>query len=701
MKQYSLAVDIGGTFTDVVLLDTHSGAIATEKVLSTPRNPLVGLRGAVRGVLDRVGIAPHAVTNVFVHATTIVTNAIIERKGARTALLTTDGFGDVLRLRDEHRYDMYDLQLEYPAPLVPRELTFTVHERTRADGVVLRAVEPEELRTLAAALTAAHVEAVAVALLHSYRNPANEQAVAQGLATHAPQLLVSLSSEVIPQIGEYERTSTTVLNAYTQSIAGPYLRELADWLIEAGFPSRPLVMLSSGGVAAPAVAGRFPVRMIESGPAAGVLAATHFARTLDTARLLSFDMGGTTAKACLIEQYSPLISARFEVARVYRFKPGSGLPVAIPSVDLIEIGAGGGSIAGLDALGLLTVGPRSAGADPGPASYDHGGTEPTVTDADLLLGYLDAHTFLGGAMPLSVAAATQAFEPLAAALALSVPQSAAGVYDLVNEGMAAAIREHAIERGLDVRGLPLLAFGGAGPVHACHVAELIESPRVIFPRAASVLSAYGALLTPVRMDLVRSDISPIDQLDWERTEAAFAAMTSEAEQALAAAGVVADYIRWQASADMRYHGQQLEVNAPLPTHRVSATVLPALVAAFEREYEKIYGVRVNGVVPEVVNWRLTASAPESEPARERPETAMLEKPSPATAAPARERPLIFDGAIVPTPVYLRQRLKPGQRITGPAVIEERDTTIVLRPGWSAQVDAMGNVIAEREVRYGD
>ncbi|HEU5348292.1 MAG TPA: hydantoinase/oxoprolinase family protein, partial [Ktedonobacterales bacterium] len=568
-----------------------------------------------------------------------------------------------------------------------------IEERTRADGTILQAPREEDVRALIPLWRAAGVQAVAVVLLHSYRNTENERAIAQIIQQDAPELTVSLSSAVVPQIGEYERTSTTVLNAYTQVIAEPYLQALSQWLSEEGFPGRALVMLSSGGVAAPSVAGRFPVRMIESGPAAGVLAAVHFAKALDEQRLLSFDMGGTTAKACFIEGYQPLITTQFEAARVYRFKPGSGLPVAIPSVDLIEIGAGGGSIARRDALNLLRVGPDSAGADPGPACYCLGGDAPTVTDADLVLGYLDEASFLGGEMRLSKARAEEAFGPLVAALGISVREVAEGVHQLVNEDMAAAVREHAVERGIDYRGIPILAFGGAGPVHACHVAELLESASVIFPRAASVLSAYGSLLTPVRMDLVRSALSTLNSMDWELARSLFAEMSAEGEQALTEAGVASSQMRWQASADMRYAGQQCLVTVPLPGRAPTVASIPSIVATFEREYEQIYGVRVADIVPEVVNWRLTVSGAAGESA---PESAQS-RGSDGPTHPQRERTVFFDGRAHSAAVYARHLLRPGQTVSGPALVEERETTIVLRPGWRARVDQMGNLVAQREV----
>ncbi len=499
-RAWRLAVDIGGTFTDAVLLDAATGEVVVEKALTTPAAPLDGVRSAVTSLLAKAGVRPVEITAPIVHATTLVTNALIEGKTARAAVVTTLGFGDTLEIRNEHRYDMYDLQLEFPPPPVPRSLVFELDERVTATGAVLTVPSAAALDALAAELRAADVEAVGVCLLNSYANPANERVVAAHL-TAVLGVPVCVSSDVSPQIREYPRMVTTACNATTMPVLGPYLAELQAWLTAEGFGGSVLMMLSNGGVVSADDAARFPIRLVESGPAAGALAGAWYARRLGEDRLLCFDMGGTTAKSCLIEHADPELSNDFEVARVYRFKKGSGFPVSVPSVDLVEIGAGGGSLARVDDLGLLKVGPQSAGAEPGPACYGRGGVEPAVTDADLLLGNLDAGYFLGGEMPLATAAATDAMAKVAATLGVDVADCAAGVHELVNASMAAAARMHAVERGVDVRGVPLIAFGGAGPVHACGVAELLEAPRVIFPVNASVLSAFGTLVSPVRIDL--------------------------------------------------------------------------------------------------------------------------------------------------------------------------------------------------------
>ncbi len=492
---FSLAVDIGGTFTDIVLR-APNGGLTVDKVLTTHDDLLAGFFHGVAIVLARRGIGSSAVDGFVVHATTIVTNALIERKGLPAALVVTQGFRDVLAIRNEHRYDMLDPQIEFVPPLVAHEHTFGLAERTLADGVVETAPGEAAIVELADAIRASGVGAVAICFLNSFINPANETAVAAGLKERLPGMFICTSAEVAPQIREYPRASTTAINAYAMPISQPYLRRLSDRLASEGFANAPLIMLSSGGVVGADIAGRTPVRMIESGPAAGALAACHYAELLGIDRLMSFDMGGTTAKACLIEDRRPLVTGLFEVDRRYRFKEGSGLPVIVPSIDLIEIGAGGGSIAHVDDLGLLKVGPRSAGSQPGPACYGRGGTDATVTDADLVLGLINADNFLGGDMPLDRPAAESAIGRLANALGIGPIQAARGIYRVVVEAMASAARTHATDRGVDYRGLPLFAFGGAGALHACGVAELLLGTRVIIPPQSSVLSAFGTLAQP-------------------------------------------------------------------------------------------------------------------------------------------------------------------------------------------------------------
>jgi N-methylhydantoinase A len=688
------AVDIGGTFTDVVLLDGATGRVVVDKTLSTPSRPLDGVKRGVLAALAKAGIEPSDIHAPLVHATTLVTNALIEGKTARAALVTNAGFGDTLLIRNEHRYDMYDLQIEFPDPPIPRALTFEIEERTTADGTVLRAPSDAEIDVLADEIAGAgKVEAVALCLLHAYANPQNERVIAARLAARL-QLPVSASSEVAPQIREYPRMVTTACNASTIPVVGPYLEEFRRWMREQGFGGGLLIMLSNGGVVSADVAARNPIRMVESGPAAGALAGTWHAQRLGLDRLLCFDMGGTTAKSCLIEHREPELTTDFEIARIYRFKKGSGFPVTVPSIDLVEIGAGGGSIARVDELGLLKVGPDSTGAEPGPASYGRGGALPAVTDADLVIGLLDPKFFLGGEMPLDVGAADEALAKVADALDASVPETAGGVYELVNQNMAASARMHAVERGADLRGTPLIAFGGAGPVHACGVAELLESPQVVFPANASVLSAFGALVTPVRIDLARSYVRKLADVSDAEREALLDEMRDEGRAVLSSAGVSEADVVFRYAIDARYSGQGNEITIWLGEGDAWPADLDTVTERFARQYEAVYGMTIPGVPVEIVTWRISAFAPAP---------ALTLAVGAAAGAAAREkgrRAVRFARGHDPidTPVYDRVALAVGSRVAGPALIEERETTAVLRPGWVATVNDDGSLIATPQER---
>ena len=693
---WRLAVDIGGTFTDVVLFDGVSGRVVVDKTLTTPSAPLDGVRTGVRQLLAKAGVSPGDITAPIVHATTLITNALIEGKIGRAGVVTTSGFGDTLLIRNEHRYDMYDLQIEFPAPPVPRDRVVEIAERTGPSGAVAAVPSPEGLAVVTDELRAANVEAVGVCLINAYANPSNERIVAEHLRRELG-VPVCISSEISPQIREYPRMITTACNAATMPVIGPYLDELQKWLASEGFGGSVLMMLSNGGVVSADDAARAPIRLVESGPAAGALAGSWFARRLGEDRLLCFDMGGTTAKSCLIVDGEPQLTNTFEVARIYRFKKGSGFPVSVPSVDLVEIGAGGGSQARVDELGLLKVGPESAGADPGPACYGRGGTKPAVTDADLSLGLLDASFFLGGDMLLDLDACDSALGSVAERLGLSADDIAAGIHELVNQNMAAASRMHAVEQGADLRGITVLAFGGAGPVHACGVAELLESPRVVFPVNASVLSAFGTLVTPVRIDLARSMVRPMESVDLAERDALLAELRDEGRRVLGAAGVEPAAIRFRYGVDARYLGQGNEITIWVgETDASEADAWPVtyaeVVALFEADYRRIYGLTIPDVGVEAVTWRLSASAAAS-PVEPLTEVAVGE------GAAHRRRPVRFSRGAVPidTPVYRRPDLGLGQQIVGPAIVEERETTAVIRPGWTATVAADGSLIADRHV----
>jgi N-methylhydantoinase A len=686
---WRLAVDIGGTFTDVVLLDAASGDVVVDKTLTTPANPLDGVRNGVGNVLRRAGVTPSEVTAPIVHATTLITNALIEGKTGRSALVTTAGFGDTLLIRDEHRYDMYDLQIEFPPPPIPRERTVEIRERTAATGVVVAVPSEAQLRTLANQLRALDVESVGICLINAYVNGSNEHLIAEYLEAELG-LSVCVSSEVSPQIREYPRMVTTACNAATMPVIGPYLDELQKWLSAAGFGGSVLMMLSNGGVVAADDAARVPIRLVESGPAAGALAGSWFARRLGEERLLCFDMGGTTAKACLIDGGEPELTNVFEVARVYRFKKGSGFPCSVPSIDLVEIGAGGGSLAHTDQFGLLKVGPESAGAEPGPASYGRGGIAPAVTDADVVLGMIDPVTFLGGDMPLDAGSATIAAAQLGEVLGLAAIDVAAGIHEIVNQNMAAAARMHAVEQGVDLRGVSLLAFGGAGPVHACGVAELLDAPRVVFPVNASVLSAFGTLVSPVRIDLARSMPRRLDEIDGVERDAVLEALRSEGRRVLAAAGASAASVRFRYGIDARYAGQGNEVTVWVGEGDRWEVTDRDVLGAFEAEYRRIFGLTIPDVAVEVVTWRLSVSS-DAQPVE--PPLVLVG----SGASPAGSRPVVFGRAQAPveTAVYRRRDLGAGDRFDGPAIVEERETTAVIRPGWSVEVGADGGLVATR------
>ncbi|HEX5503441.1 MAG TPA: hydantoinase/oxoprolinase family protein [Thermomicrobiales bacterium] len=691
-----VGVDIGGTFTDLIAVDEATGALSVGKTLTTPDDPARGVEDGLRETLAGAGRAPGEVLGV-IHGTTLVTNALIERTGATTALLATRGHRDAVEIRREGRYDLYDLFLELPPPLAPRRRRLEVDERVLADGTVAAPLDPARIPDLVARLRDLGVEAVAVSLLNSYRNPAHERLLGAALADLAPELTVSLSSDVVPEIGEYERTSTTLANVYVRPLVERYLAGLVARLRDLGAGDAPLlVMLSSGGTATAETARRFPIRLVESGPAAGALAAAHYGGLTGRPNLLSFDMGGTTAKACLIDHGEPLVAADFEVARVYRFKRGSGLPVRVPVIEMIEIGAGGGSIARVDSLGLLKVGPDSAGADPGPACYGRGGAAPTVTDADLLLGYLDPEFFLGGRLRLDRAAAEAAVGRVADRLGLDPIAAAWGIHQVVDENMAGAARIHAVERGKDPRAYPLFAFGGAGPVHAYRVAEILRAPELLVPPGAGVASALGFLVAPLAFDYVRSYYAPLDALDWARAEALLREMEEEGVATLAAAGVAREAVTTRRTAEIRYRGQGHQVPVPLPAGPLAPASQSEVERAFEEVYRGLYGRTAPGVGLEALNWRVVVSGP-------RPTldlaAARHDGAADARAALKGERPIYLPeaGGFVAVPVYDRYRLAPGATFAGPAVVEERESTAILG-GGAARVDEYRNLVVRLPVK---
>jgi N-methylhydantoinase A len=688
-KRHRVGVDIGGTFTDLVLIDDETGRRSVGKVLSTPEDPSEGVETGLVELLGQEGIQAGQLGTI-VHGTTLVTNALIERRGARTALLTTEGFRDALAIGTEHRYDMYDVFIEKPEPLVPRSLRYGVRERSLDDGSVMLDLDEEQVRSVVAKLRERDVRAVAVSFLHSFRNPAHERRVGEILAEEAPGISVSLSSEVAPEIREYERTSTTVANVYTRPLVEGYLTSLEDRLRRLGFGGSLYIMLSNGGTASVETACQFPVRLLESGPAAGALAAAFYGRATDFSEVLSFDMGGTTAKACLIEGGEPLGSNEFEVARVYRFKKGSGLPVKVSVIEMIEIGAGGGSIASIGPLGLPKVGPRSAGSDPGPACYGRGGEEPTVTDADLTLGYLDPDFFLGGKMRLDRDAALRALEKIARPLGLDAVAAAWGIHQVVNENMANAARVHAIERGKDPRAYPLFAFGGAGPVHGYRVARALGVPGFIAPLGAGATSAFGFLCAPLSFDFVRSLYGRLQELDWSDVNGALGEMEEEGRSILRASGLDDRDISVRRLCEMRYVGQGHEVTVELPDGPLGPDDADRLTDLYRKEYRKLYGREGPDVPLETITWRLEVSSPRPE-IRLDGEGGGAGDPDGAQKG-EREIYLPEKGGFLAVPVYDRYLLGPGAAFDGPAVVEEMESTVVLGPGSRAEIDRARNLV---------
>ncbi len=688
----SLGIDIGGTFTDLVVLDPADGRAVVWKESTTPDDPSRGAMQGLARLLEKGRIAAASIGRV-VHATTLFTNALIERKGAATGLLTTAGFADVLEIGRERKYELYDLFLDMPAPLVPRPWRREATERLAPDGSVEVPLDIGTVLHEVAALVEQGVTSLAVCFLHAYANPAHERAAAAEIARLFPTLSLSLSCDIAPEIREYPRMVTTVANAYVRPIAETYLDALEGALRRAGIPGGLFLMLSNGGLTHGAEAKRAPVQLLESGPAAGALAGAWFGRQAGLDRVLAFDMGGTTAKLALVDGGEPLVAWGFEAARTRRFLRGSGLPVQIATVELIEIGAGGGSIARRSNLGTLHVGPDSAGAQPGPACYGRGGTEPTVTDADLALGYLDAGFFLGGTMRIDAGAAGAAIGRLAATLGLDAARGAFGIHDVVNENMAGAARVAIAERGRVPQDYALLATGGAAPVHAWHVARKLGVRRVVCPPGAGVGSTIGMLMAPARVDRVASFNVALAAVEWDAAGRILAALETDAVGVVQATGAELDRRSTRRLADMRYVGQGSEITVALP----EALSGPAVLAAFEAAYRTLFGQTPPGAAAQFVALRLALSAPMPGVGG----VLRLETGAAGAVALKGRRPVHFPDAHFPdaagdieTPVYDRYALPPGTRLEGPAVFEENESTFVVGPGARIEVLPDGSILAE-------
>jgi N-methylhydantoinase A len=688
-----IGVDVGGTFTDFVLHDPRRDLVHTGKLLTTPDDPSEAIVTGIVRVLKEKDLQASELHSI-VHGTTLITNTVIERTGATVGLITTEGFRDVIEVGRETRYDLYDLFLEAPPTLVPRHRRREVSERMDFEGQVLLGLDEKAVATIAREMVERDgVEAIAVSFLHAYRNPAHERRAAEIIRKLYPDLPLTLSCEVAPEIREYERTSTACANAYVQPLMRRYLNRLETRLTEIGFAGRLYVMLSGGGIAAVQEAKDFPIRMIESGPAAGAMAASFLARLAGLDRVVSFDMGGTTAKMCLVENGAPDHKFDFEAGRVRRFVKGSGLPLKVSVVDMIEIGAGGGSIARVESSsGLMKVGPRSAGAKPGPVCYGLGGTEPTVTDADLVLGRLNPDYFLGGEMQLDLAGVRGAFKD-GVARELKIPEmdSALGVQRIVDETMAAATRMHLAEKGRDPRRYTLIAFGGAGPAHAYNLARLLKMKRIVVPLGAGVASALGFLVAPPATDMVRSYVARLERLDWDHVNALFATMTEQGSRLLGEAGADPSKITLKPTADMRHVGQGFEIPVPLPSTTLGPDDLAAMRAAFFASYRERFGRVVEDSPIEVMSWRLACLAP-GQDIRIKPVAA---KNAATSDAHRGTREVLFEGlGSVSCAVYDRYALAPGATFEGPALVEERESTCCIGPDARVSVDQFLNLVIE-------
>ncbi len=685
--RYVLGIDIGGTFTDMVLLDAATSRLAVYKCLTTPANPADGVMKGLAEWFAAAAIDPQAV-GAIIHATTLITNSLIERKDAVTGLLTTEGCRDVLEMGRENRYDLYDLNLELPAPLVPRRWRREVRERMRSTGDVHIPLDTTSIPSIAAELLQAGVQSLAICFLHAHVNDQHEQQARRVLLESYPDLTVSLSCEVAREIGEYERTSTTVVNAYVQPLAQRYLGELQQRLHTFGLQGELYIMLSSGGITTVEAAAQAPVKTIESGPAAGALAGSFFGALAAQSHVIAFDMGGTTAKACLIDAGQPVLTFTFEAARVQRFKKGSGFPLQIPALDLLEVGAGGGSIARVDEMGLLKVGPQSAGAEPGPACYGRGGVQPTVTDADLVLGYLNPDYFLGGVMALDVAAAETAIQQhVARPLGLDLPRAAWGIRDIIDEHMASAMRVHIAEKGRDPRDYTIVATGGAGPLHAYRLAEKLHIGHLLCPLAAGVASTIGLLVAPPKVDLVHSRVWRLTEVDWSALNRLYAELEERARGLLRPMGKAGEGVTLRRLADLRYVGQGHQIVVPMPDGGLGPQHQTTIEASFQRVYQQLYGRALPGVPIEGITWRLTALGQGTSF-----DLACAHAPQSADNVPGKRAVYLPEvGDFVDVLVYNRDALRPGMRVDGPVVIEERESTVIVGQRGHGMVDDYGNL----------
>jgi len=682
-----LAVDIGGTFTDVVL-ELPTGERITTKLLTTYDHPGKAVLKGITTVMDRANVSPSEI-GLIIHGTTLATNALIERRGANTALLTTEGHRDALEMAHEDRFEQYDINIDRPIPLVPRHLRLPVRERMDRDGNILIELDESTILRHLLILENYEIQSVAIGYLHAFVNPIHEIRTREVLAKARPDLSISLACEVAPEIREFERLSTACANAYVRPLMASYLARLAEELKTEGFLCPFLLMTSGGGLTTLDTATRFPIRLVESGPAGGAILAQRISEHLGLDRMLSFDMGGTTAKLCLIDDGKPLTSRSFEVDRVYRFKKGSGLPVRIPVIEMVEIGAGGGSIARIDKLKRIQVGPESAGSEPGPAAYDRGGTKPTVTDADIALGRVYPEKF---AFPLDIERANQSIQDsVALLLAIDINLAAFSISEVVDENMASAARTHAAEFGMDLAAREIVAFGGAAPLHAARLGHKLGATQIIIPPDAGVGSAVGFLLAPISYEVVRSRQQILDNLDHQLVNNLYAEMRSEALAIVQEASTSSNLIETR-QAYMRYVGQGHELAIDLPTGPYTELHRDRFTEIFEQTYVKLYGHRIEGVDVEALSWTLMVS----EPVTQRLKSAKLKPSGPLKAIGECS---VFDAETairMEVPVYLREQLAGDVFINGPALITEDQTTTVISSSFSASVNSLGCIVLTKK-----
>ena len=689
-NNFRIGVDIGGTFTDIVAVRENSGEKFNGKVLTTPMNPSEGVLQGVSEIIKKHNINPENCR--IIHGTTLVANALIERKGVETALLTTEGFKDVLEIGREWRYDLFSLDLEMPNPIVPRHLRFEIKERLDYKGDILVSLDQNELILIAKKLAKLNIRTLAIVFMHSFKNSIHEELAKNIFNKYAPNINLCLSSSVSPEIGEYERTSTTVANAYVQTIFKSYIDALVKGLKKIGIKNDLFLMLSDGGIVHQKTAVEYPIRLVQSGPAGGAQAATLYGRSTNSNDVLCFDMGGTTAKACLIDNGKPSRTTVFEVARVYRFAKGSGLPLQVPVIDMIEIGAGGGSIARIDDMGLIQVGPDSSGSFPGPACYNLGGKHPTVTDSDLVLGYLDAENFLGGDMKLEKKLAEQAIKTfIAEPMKISVLEAAWAIHEIVTENMSQAASIHALEKGRKIEKYTMIPIGGAGPVHACSLMSKMNLNKMISPPDAGVASAIGMTASPNSFELVQADMQQLELLNFTKMKKAFLDMEKKGTKLLLQTGTNKKHISINNSTLMRYVGQGYEIEVPLNKEVLSLKNIKNIKLEFEKVYQNLFG-RIEKMPMEIISWRTIASGP-------LPNFSLNFNVKKKSLSKEKKRKVYFGGKKSNDTIVLdRSALSKNFKSIGPLIIEERESTLVIPPNFKVQMHESGNLIINNIVK---